>query len=239
MRSKYQRRGCLTVIKYGNKILRKYLSLCTCNFPISDHVSLSHKVNCDKLKLCYDVEKNPGPYFATRIDTQKQTQQHWKWTNWALLFLHPLIATSEPWKKTNLLSPLNSFISFTNYSDKIRFLHHYKKCHNVPWYSLFVTPKFWINRILFRSSLSLSKILEWPTKSIIVWYLISSSCQILHVNNSFRTHDAEVYASTAFSCIETFTCNRTFYESENFSDFSLDHIFESGNKRFSFSTKIS
>ena len=105
-------------------------------------------------------------------------------------------------------------------------------------YSLFLTPKFWIN-VLFRSSLSLSKILEWPTKSIIVWYLIFSSCQILRVNNSFHSHDAEVYASTAFSCIETFTCNGRFYESENFSDFSIHHIFESGNKRFSFSTKIS
>ena len=59
--SKYQRWGCLTAMKYGNKILRKYLSLCTCNFPISDHGSLSHRVNCDKLKLCYDVEKNPRP----------------------------------------------------------------------------------------------------------------------------------------------------------------------------------
>ena len=38
--------------------------------------------------------------------------------------------------------------------------------------------------------------------------------------------------------IEKFRCTRTFYESENFSDFSLHNIFESGNKRFSFSTKI-
>ena len=59
--SKYQKRGCLTAMKCGNKILRKYLSLCTCNFPIGNHGSLSHRVNCDKLKLCYDVEKNPRP----------------------------------------------------------------------------------------------------------------------------------------------------------------------------------
>ena len=47
-------------MKYGNKILRKYLSPCTRNFPISDYISLSHKVICNKLKLCYiDIEKNP------------------------------------------------------------------------------------------------------------------------------------------------------------------------------------
>ena len=50
-------------MKYGNKILRKYLRPCTRNFPISDYVSLSHKVICNKLKLCYDIEKNPGPCF--------------------------------------------------------------------------------------------------------------------------------------------------------------------------------
>ena len=45
-------------MKYGNKILRKCLRLCTRNFPISDYISLSHKVICKKLKLCYDIEKN-------------------------------------------------------------------------------------------------------------------------------------------------------------------------------------
>ena len=50
-------------MKYGNKILRKCLRLCTRNFPISDYISLSHKVICKKLKLCYDIEKNPGPSF--------------------------------------------------------------------------------------------------------------------------------------------------------------------------------
>ena len=69
--SKYQRRGCLTEMKlYGNKILRKYLSLYTCNFPISDYISLSHRVDCDKLKLCYDIEKNPGPSFVN-VDAAK------------------------------------------------------------------------------------------------------------------------------------------------------------------------
>ena len=50
-------------MKYGNKILRKYLRLCTRNFPINDYISLSHKVICNKLKLCYGIEKNPGPSF--------------------------------------------------------------------------------------------------------------------------------------------------------------------------------
>ena len=48
------------------------VSLCTCNFPISDYLSLnvSHRVNCDKLKLCYDIEKNPGPSFVN-VDAAK------------------------------------------------------------------------------------------------------------------------------------------------------------------------
>ena len=50
-------------MKSGNKILRKYLRLCTRNFPITDYLSLSHKVICNKLKLRSDIEKNPGPSF--------------------------------------------------------------------------------------------------------------------------------------------------------------------------------
>ena len=51
-------------MKYGNKIFnKKYLRLCTCNFSKIDDISLSHKVICNKLKLCYDIEKNPGPSF--------------------------------------------------------------------------------------------------------------------------------------------------------------------------------
>ena len=48
------------------------MSVCTCNFPISDYLSLnvSHRVNCDKLKLCYDIEKNPGPSFVN-VDAAK------------------------------------------------------------------------------------------------------------------------------------------------------------------------
>ena len=60
MLSKCERRECLTGMKHGNKILRKYLPLCTRNFSISDYISLSHRVNCNKLKLCYDIEKSPG-----------------------------------------------------------------------------------------------------------------------------------------------------------------------------------
>ena len=51
-------------MKYGNKIFNKrYLRLCTRNFSKSDYISLSHKVICNKLKLCYDIERNPGPSF--------------------------------------------------------------------------------------------------------------------------------------------------------------------------------
>ena len=51
-------------MKYGNKIFnKKYLRLCTRNFSKIDDISLSHKVICNKLKLCYDIEKNPGPSF--------------------------------------------------------------------------------------------------------------------------------------------------------------------------------
>ena len=59
--SKYESRGFSSAMKYENKILRKYLPLCTCNFPISNYTSLNHRVNCDELKLCNDIEKNPGP----------------------------------------------------------------------------------------------------------------------------------------------------------------------------------
>ena len=59
--SKYESRGFSSAMKYENKILRKYLPLCTCNFPISTYTSLNHRVNCDELKLCNDIEKNPGP----------------------------------------------------------------------------------------------------------------------------------------------------------------------------------
>ena len=57
-------------MKYGNKILSKYLPLSTRNFPTSDYISLSHRVNCDKLKLCYDIEKNLGPSFVN-VDVAK------------------------------------------------------------------------------------------------------------------------------------------------------------------------
>ena len=51
-------------MKYGNKIFNeKYLRLCTRNFSKSDQIRLSHKVICNKLKLCYDVKKNSEPSF--------------------------------------------------------------------------------------------------------------------------------------------------------------------------------
>ena len=57
-------------MKYGNKILRKYLPLSTRNFPPSGYISLSHRVNCNKLKFCYDIEENPGPCFVN-VDAAK------------------------------------------------------------------------------------------------------------------------------------------------------------------------
>ena len=43
--------------------IRFLIRLCTRNFSKIDYISLSHKVICNKLKLCYDIEKNPGPSF--------------------------------------------------------------------------------------------------------------------------------------------------------------------------------
>ena len=66
---KYESRGFSSAMKYENKILRKYLPLCTCNFPISTTI-LNHRVNCDELKLCNDIEKNPGPSLVN-VDAAK------------------------------------------------------------------------------------------------------------------------------------------------------------------------
>ena len=55
----YSRRA--TAMKYRNRVLRKYLPLCTCNYPFSVYKSFNHKVICSKFKLSTDIEKNPGP----------------------------------------------------------------------------------------------------------------------------------------------------------------------------------
>ena len=60
--SKHQRRGDLSSMRYANRFLSKYLSLCTCNYPFySAYKSLNHLVNFEQVKLSSDIEKNPGP----------------------------------------------------------------------------------------------------------------------------------------------------------------------------------
>ena len=49
-------------MRYQNRVLSKYLSLCTCNYPFySAYKSLIHRVNFGQFKLSTDIEKNPGP----------------------------------------------------------------------------------------------------------------------------------------------------------------------------------
>ena len=49
-------------VRYQNRVLSKYLSLCTCNYPFySAYKSLIHRVNFGQFKLSTDIEKNPGP----------------------------------------------------------------------------------------------------------------------------------------------------------------------------------
>ena len=106
-----------------------------------------------------------------------------------------MIAASEPWKKTTFSN--HSILSFhsqiTLIITRYNFFTTTEDAMNVPQYSLFVTPKFWIN-ILFRSSQSLSKTLEWPTKSIIACYLIFCSCQILRINPLSPNSDQDQFS---------------------------------------------
>ena len=60
--SKHKRRGYLGGVRYENRVLSKYLSLCTCNYPFySGCKSLIHRVSFGQFKLSTDIEKNPGP----------------------------------------------------------------------------------------------------------------------------------------------------------------------------------
>ena len=60
--SKHKRRGYLGGVRYQNRVLSKYLSLCTCNYPFySAYKSLIHRVKFGQFKLSTDIEKNPGP----------------------------------------------------------------------------------------------------------------------------------------------------------------------------------
>ena len=68
--SKHKRRGYLGGVRYQSRVLSKYLSLCTCNYPFySAYNSLIHRVNFGQFKLSTDIEKNPGP--SVYVDATK------------------------------------------------------------------------------------------------------------------------------------------------------------------------
>ena len=51
-------------MRYQNRVLSKYLSLCTCNYPFYCACkSLIHQVNFGQFKLSTDIKKNPGSSF--------------------------------------------------------------------------------------------------------------------------------------------------------------------------------
>ena len=57
--SMHKRRGYLGGVRYQNRVLSKYLSLCTCSYPFySAYKSLIHRVNFSQLKLSTNIEKN-------------------------------------------------------------------------------------------------------------------------------------------------------------------------------------
>ena len=68
--SKHKRRGYLGGVRYQNRVLSKYLSICTCNYPFySAYKSLIHRVNFGQFKLSTDIEKDPGASFY--VETTK------------------------------------------------------------------------------------------------------------------------------------------------------------------------
>jgi len=57
MSSKHKRRGYLGGVRYQNRVLSKYLSLCTCKYPFySAYKSLIHRVNFGQFMLSTDIE---------------------------------------------------------------------------------------------------------------------------------------------------------------------------------------
>ena len=57
-------------MRYQNRVLSKYLCLCTCNYPFcSAYKSLIHQVNFGQFKLSTYIEKNPGP--SVYVDATK------------------------------------------------------------------------------------------------------------------------------------------------------------------------
>ena len=68
--SKHQSRGDLGGMRYPNRVLSKYLLLCTCNYPFyGAYNSLNHRVNFGQFKLCTDIEKDRGP--SVYVDATK------------------------------------------------------------------------------------------------------------------------------------------------------------------------
>ena len=68
--SKHQSTGDLGGMKYPNRLLSENLPLCRCNYPFySGYNSLNHRVNFGQLRLCADIEKNPGP--SVYVDATK------------------------------------------------------------------------------------------------------------------------------------------------------------------------
>ena len=73
--SKHKRRGYLGGVRYENRVLSKYLSLCTCNYPFyGAYESSIHRVNFGQFELPTDIEKNPGPSFY--VDATKTIMLH-------------------------------------------------------------------------------------------------------------------------------------------------------------------
>ena len=68
--SRHQSTGDLGGMRDPNRLLRKKLPFCTCNYPFySAYNSLNHQVNFGQFKLCTDIEKNPGP--SVYVDATK------------------------------------------------------------------------------------------------------------------------------------------------------------------------
>ena len=60
-------------MRYQNRVLSKYLSPCTCNYP-SYGAYKSLIVDFGQFKLSTDIERNPGPSFY--VDATKRSMLH-------------------------------------------------------------------------------------------------------------------------------------------------------------------
>ena len=68
--SNQERRCYLGGVRNQNRVLSKYLSFCTRNYPFySAYKSLNQRVNFGQFKLSTDIEKNPGP--SVYVDATK------------------------------------------------------------------------------------------------------------------------------------------------------------------------